>query len=83
MRFDPSRTMLAGIPRPTLVQWLSDAQSAYALLMTGGKPVSISYEGKAVSYTPAQGQNLQNWIVLLQSQISGRRERRPLIPYFR
>jgi hypothetical protein len=48
--FDRSKTILAGVPTATLRQWLSIAQNAYADLRTGGKPVTVSYDGKSVTY---------------------------------
>ena len=81
--FDRNQTMLAGVPKATLQQWLSDAQAAYAALVTGGKPVTVSYEGKSVTYTAAEKGALQEWIELLQRQLGINRGRRALRPYFR
>lgn len=81
--FDPNRTVLAGVPRATLQQYLSDAQTAYMQLMTGGRPVSVGYEGKSVTYTAATRGDLENWIGLLQRQLGLNMGRRALRPYFR
>ncbi|MCJ2067764.1 gpW family protein [Methylobacterium sp. J-030] len=83
MMFDTNRSMLAGTTVAMRRQWLTDAQSAYALLMSGGKPVSVSYEGKAVSYTPTDAGALLSWIGLLQASLGLGRSRRALRPYFR
>ena len=81
--FDPNKTILAGVPAATLQQWLSIAQNAYADLMTGGKPVTVSYDGKSVTYKPADAISLADWIVTLQRQLGMNRGRRALRPYFR
>jgi flavin-dependent dehydrogenase len=82
MRFSPNHTALAGVPRDTLVIWLAQAQQALADLYTGSKVVSLSYEGKQVSYTPSDVQRLTEWISIIQSQISGKKSRRALRPVF-
>ena len=80
--FDPNSTILAGQPRSTLQLWLSQAQAAYSQLLTGGKVVSVSYDGKTATYTAAESAALAQWIGLLQRQLGGR-GRRALRPYFR
>lgn len=81
--FNPNQTILAGVPRSTLQQWLKDAQTAYAALATGGKPQTVSYDGKSVTYTTASLADLQNWIGLLLRQLGINGGRRALRPYFR
>jgi hypothetical protein len=83
MTFDPSNTILAGVSVPTLQQWLSDAQSAMAALMTGRREVSVSYDGKSVTYSDASRGDLAMWILQLQRQLGMGRGRRALRPYFR
>jgi len=70
MLFDPNKTILAGVPTATLRQWLAAAQNAYADLMTGRKPVTVSYDGKSVTYKPAEAISLADWIVTLQRQLA-------------
>lgn len=82
MRWDPNKSLLAGVPMPTLQTYLANARQAYADLMSGAKIVNVSYEGKSVTYTPADASRLEAWIMLLQAQISGCRTRRALRPYF-
>jgi hypothetical protein len=81
--FNPNNTILSGQPRATLQLWLTEAQAAYASLVTGGRPVSVSYDGKAVTYTAANQLDLVQWIGLLQRQLGVNRGRRALTPYFR
>jgi hypothetical protein len=81
--FDPNGTILAGLPAVTLQQWLTVAQTAYMQLATGGKPVTVSYDGKSVTYTAAEGAALQSFIGLLQRQLGINRGRRAIRPYFR
>jgi hypothetical protein len=83
MHFNPNDTIVAGQPRATLQQWLSDAQTALAALMTGRREVSVSYDGKAVTYSSANRSDLEAWIGLLQRQLGVNRGRRALRPYFR
>lgn len=81
--FDPNQTILAGVAKPTLQQWLADAQAAYQQLVTGGKPVTVSYDGKSVTYAQTDGAKLENWIGLLQRQLGINRGRRAIRVYFR
>lgn len=83
MTFNPNATILSGQPAATLQQWLSQAQTAYMQLLTGGKPVSVAYDGKSVTYTAAESAALAQWIGLLQRQLGINRGRRALKPYFR
>lgn len=83
MRFDPSQTVLAGLSPSTLQAWLSQAQTAYMQLMTGGKPVTVSYDGKNVTYEPTDVQKIESFIALLQRQLGINHGRRALRPYFR
>ena len=81
--FNPNATILSGQPRATLQQWLSDAQAAYAQLATGGRVVTVSYDGKSVTYTAAEKGALTQWIGLLQRQLGINRGRRALTPIYR
>jgi hypothetical protein len=83
MYFNPNSTILAGVSQATLQQWLTDAQTAYSQLVTGGRPVTVSYDGKSVSYTAADVTKLESWIVSLQKQLGVNIGRRALRPYFR
>jgi gpW len=83
MRFDPTQTVLAGVPAGTMVQWLSAAQTALNLLYTGAKTVTAAYDGKSVTYTEAEVGKLEAWIGLLQRQLGINRGRRALTPVFR
>ena len=77
-------TVLTGIPQATLLQYLADAQAAYAMLSTGGRIVSVSYEGKSVTYTQGNIAQLMNWIMMLQRALGmGGIGRRAIRPYFR
>jgi hypothetical protein len=82
--FNPNDSILAGSPHATLQCWLKDAQQAYAELASGQKAVTVSYDGKSVTYSAAQSGSLTNWIELLQRQLGIRsRGRRAIRPYFR
>lgn len=83
MQFNQNDTIVSGQSRAVLLQWLNDAQAAMAALMTGRREVSVSYDGKTVTYSNANRADLQAWIGLLQRQLGLNRGRRALRPYFR
>lgn len=84
MRFNPNGTILAGRSQAQLQADLIAAQNAYAQLMIGGFTVSVSYEGKSVTYLPGQEGKLAEYINMLQRQLGNRDAgRRALRPYFR
>jgi len=84
MRFDPSQTVLAGVPYSTLQTWLANAQTAYANLNMGASMVvSVGYDGKNVTYTQTSIPQLEAFIALLQRQLGINHGRRALRPYFR
>ena len=61
------------IDRATLLQFLADARLAYHTLMTGGKPVSLTYDmgagKKTVAYSPANLGSLNEYIASLERQL--------------
>jgi hypothetical protein len=81
--FDPNSTILAGVSTATLQQWLADAQSAMAALMTGRREVTVSYDGKSVTYSNASRGDLVAWILQLQKQLGIGCGRRAMRVYFR
>lgn len=83
MTFDLNASLLSGTTTAQRQAWLLEAQTSYALLMSGGKPVSVSYEGKSVTYSAATSGNLLSWIGLLQASLGVGRQRRAIRPYFR
>lgn len=82
--FDPSTSDLAGIPRATLLQWLTEAQQAMHDLVTGAKGESYSYSqgdgAKSVTYTRANIGQLRGYIAELKAQLGVRRARRAIRP---
>lgn len=80
--FNPNDTVLAGLDTATLQAWLAEAQQAYRQLMIGGKPVTVTHEGKSVTYTESNRGDLEQWITLLMRQLGMGRGRRALRPYF-
>jgi hypothetical protein len=72
-RFNPSRSILAGMDTDNLRAQLAAAQQAYIDLSTGSKGQSYSYTqgdgAKAVTYTTANIQNLVALIKQLQAQL--------------
>ena len=83
MIFDLNSSMLAGTTVVQRMAWLAQAQTAYADLMMGGKPVSVSYEGKSVTYAASDASRLSNWIDLLLMSLGRGQKRRAMRPIFR
>lgn len=83
MIFDLNRSMLSGTSVTQRQAWLAQAQGAYADLMMGGKPVSVSYEGKSVTYAASDASRLATWIDLLLMSLGQGQRRRAMRPYFR
>lgn len=83
---DTSRSDLVGIQTATLQQWLLDAQQALHDLMTGTKPIVVTYvqgDGqKSVTYTKANIDYLRGYIQELKAQLGITRGRRPMRPLF-
>lgn len=71
--FDPNTSILAGVDTATLLQWLADAQAAYAQLATGTKEVTVIITGggqhREVTYAKPSIGDLTQWIKLLQAQL--------------
>lgn len=85
--FDPSASLLAGMDEATLRAWLTQAQTAYMQLSTGGKVASASYStadgAQSVSYTRAELPAIAQLIRLIQAQLGIGRGRRPIFVNFR
>lgn len=73
------KTMWSNLPRRTLELYLSQAQQAYNDLLIGNKPISVSYSqetgAKSVTYTQANMQLLQGYIIDLQRALGINRRR--------
>lgn len=73
MRFDPSRSILAGMDLGVLQARLNQMQGDYLDLMSGRKAVSANYAqddgAKSVTYTTANIGELSQAILLLQAQL--------------
>jgi hypothetical protein len=87
MRFDPSRSLLAGRPTAALQADLANLQQAYMDLSTGNRGESYSYTqgdgSKSVTYTRANLAQLAAMIQLVQAQLGlVCRPRRPLQFFF-
>ena len=83
MIFNLDTSMLAGTSVAQRQAWLVQAQAAYADLMMGGKPVSVSYEGKSVAFAASDASRLSNWIDLLLMSLGRGQRRRAMKPFFR
>lgn len=73
-RFDPSRSLLAGMDQTALRQSLAQAQQIYIQLMSGAQGESYSYtqgDGtRSVTYTRANLADLSAAIQLMQAQLN-------------
>lgn len=81
--FDPSSSLLAGMPTNALKKTLAEAQQAYIDLSTGAKGTSYSYTqgdgARAVTYTQTNISQLIVLIRTLQQQLGIiSRSRRPM-----
>ena len=58
--------VLVGVPTTTLQQWLTDAQTAFQLIMISGQPQTVTYSQgdgmKSVIYSRGNAGQLQMWI---------------------
>jgi hypothetical protein len=75
-------SIISGQDPVILRQWLLDAQNAMQSLMIGGRPVSVSYGEKSVTYTQASMGTLAQWIYLLQRALGLVPPRRAITPIF-
>lgn len=87
-RYDPSRSIFAGMPQQQLQEDLNRAQRAYSKLLSGEKEVSLSYTqgdgSKSVTYTQTNMANLVVLIKQLQAQLGiVHAPRRPIRFWFR
>jgi hypothetical protein len=83
MFFDPNKTTFAGMTKDQVRTWYTAAQAAYLQLATGRREVTVSYEGKSVTYTGADAKLLKGLIDEAQMILGYGRQRRALRPYFR
>lgn len=73
------KTIWSNLSRETLQIYLTNAQQAYNDLLIGNKPISVSYSqetgAKSVTYTQANMQQLQGYIMDLQRTLGINRRR--------
>lgn len=67
---------LSTITTVLLLQWHATALAAFASVMAGGRPASVSYSSgngsKSVSFTPSSGADLRAWIAQLARELARR-----------
>jgi hypothetical protein len=81
--YNPAYSVFAGMSTAAKQALLTQAQTAYGDLLTGGKPVSVSYgqgDGvRTVTYSAATSAGLANLISQLQVELGIKtRGRRPI-----
>lgn len=62
-------TILTGVDPATLQQWLTDAQVAYASLMSGASEVRVKIGERDATYSSVNESALRAWITSLQVQL--------------
>jgi hypothetical protein len=62
-------SVLLGVPRETLLQWLADAQQAYVLVMSGTTETKVKIGEREVTYSASNSTQLQVWIRMLQQEL--------------
>lgn len=53
----------------TLQEQLAEAEQKYHQLVTGGQPVSMTREGRSITFEPADQDRLLSYIERLRSQL--------------
>lgn len=81
--FDQNRTTFAGLTRDQVQAYYTQLQTAYITLTMGNKPVTVSYEGKSVTYSPVDAPRLKNLLDEAAQILGYGRQRRALSPVFR
>jgi hypothetical protein len=85
--FDQNRTVLAGIPRATLLTWQPQLQAAIFNLALGTQPLELSYmqgDGrKSVTHNVTNPTQAKDLLALVNRCLGYPPSRVPLMPYFR
>jgi len=81
--FDINKTTFAGMTLDQVRTYYTQLQTAYLQLTSGGRPVVVSYEGKSVTYTPADASLLKNVMQEAAQLLGYGRQRRAMRPIFR
>ncbi|HEY4040584.1 MAG TPA: hypothetical protein VGM32_01935 [Rhodopila sp.] len=85
--FDQNRTILAGIPRATLLTWQTQLQTALINFSAGSNPVELSFmqgDGrKAVTHNVTTQQGIIYVLSLVNRCLGLPPSRVPMRPYFR
>jgi hypothetical protein len=84
--FDQNRTLLAGIPRATLLLWRPQLQQAMLNIALGSQPLSLSYTqgdgSKSITHNIVSVAQAQNLLQLVNRCLGLPAVRRPMRPYF-
>lgn len=81
--FDQNKTTFAGMSQAQVQTYFTQLQTAYINLTMGKNPVTVSYEGKSVTYTQADATRLKNLLDEAMMILGYGRQRRALRPLFR
>jgi hypothetical protein len=78
-----NKTSFAGMTLAQVQSYYTLLQTAYLDLTLGNKPITVSYEGKSVTYTVADANRLKELRDEAAQLLGYGRQRRALRPYFR
>lgn len=81
--FDQNKTSFAGMTLDQVRSYFTQLQKAYLDLSLGNKVVTVSYEGKSVTYTQADAGRLMNLRDEAAQILGYGRQRRALRPIYR
>lgn len=81
--FDQNKTSFAGMTLAQVQSYFTQLQKAYLDLSLGNKVVTVSYEGKSVTYTQADAGRLMNLRDEAAQILGFGRQRRALRPIYR
>ena len=86
--FDQNRTILAGVPRATLVIWQGQLQQAMINLALGANPLSLSYSqgdggAKSITHNIVSPVQAKGMLELVNRCLGLPPTRRPMTPFYR
>jgi hypothetical protein len=88
MLFDQNRTILAGIPRATLLLWQPQLQAAMFNAAIGANPLSLSYSqgdggAKSITHNIFSQTQAKGMLELVNRCLGYPPVRRPMTPFYR
>lgn len=81
--FDQNKTIFAGMTTAQVQSYFTQLQQAYINLSMGRNEITVSYEGKSVTYTQADAARLKSLLDEAMMILGFGRQRRAMRPVFR